>query len=216
MRVEQRKHLLSSGFFIVSFLITFAIFIERLELHRLLGFDERVTNLIRRKIDHPITRFMKFFTFLGSPMVVSTLVALTATFLYRKGRKRDAAAMILANGVGAGFNEGLKYMFRRQRPDIHRLVPAHGYSFPSGHSMGSVMFYGTICYLFCRQVSSILWKTVACLISGFMVVITGISRIYLGVHYPSDVLSGYAAAGACLSASIKGFNAFLSNGALRR
>ncbi|KPV45379.1 hypothetical protein AN477_02165 [Alicyclobacillus ferrooxydans] len=199
----------------VSFLITFAIFIERLELHRLIGFDARITHVVRRKIDHPITRFMKFFTFLGSPAVVSAFVALTASVLYRMGRKRDAAAMIAANAMGAGFNEGLKYMFRRKRPDIHRLVPAHGYSFPSGHSMGSVMFYGTICYFFCRQVSSVLWRIIAFLVSAVMVIITGTSRIYLGVHYPSDVLSGYAAAGAWLSASIKGFHAFLPGGSRR-
>lgn len=215
MHARQSKHLLTSGFFIVSFLIAFAIFVERLELHRLLGFDAKITYLVRRKIDNPLTQFMKFFTFLGSPGVVSTLVILTATLLYGKGRKRDAVAMVIANAAGAGFNEGLKFVFRRRRPDIHRLTPARGYSFPSGHSMGSVMFYGTICYLFCRQVSNIFLKTVAFIASGCMVLITGMSRIYLGVHYPSDVLSGYAAAGAWLSASIKGFNAFLSGRTLR-
>jgi len=212
---HQRKNLLSSGLFIVSFLIIFAIFVETLELHRLLRFDTRIINVVQRRIDNPNTRLMKFFTSLGSPMVVSALVAFTAIFLYRKGQKREAAGMIIANAAGAGFNESLKYVFRRKRPDIHRLVPAHGYSFPSGHSMGSVMFYGTVCYFICRQMTHLFLKTVICVAGGFMVFVTGISRIYLGVHYPSDVVSGYAAAGAWLSASIKGCNAFLSRGGTR-
>ncbi|WAH35891.1 phosphatase PAP2 family protein [Alicyclobacillus dauci] len=212
MHPHQKKKLLSSGLFIISFLITFALFVEKLELHRLLGFDTRIINVVQRKIDAPNTRLMKFFTFLGSPISISVLVMLVAMTFCRKGQIREATCMIIANAAGAGFNEGLKYIFRRQRPDIHRLVPAHGYSFPSGHSMGSVMFYGTLCYFICRQLTNGLLKILLCTASGLMIMITGVSRIYLGVHYPSDVVSGYAAAGAWLSASIKGFNAFLFKG----
>ncbi len=208
MRSHQKRHLLTSVFVILSFLMAFAVFVERLEVHRLMGFDGRIIRLVQRKIDNPLTEFMKFFTFLGSPPVVATFVALTAGLLYRNGHRREALGMVMANAAGAGFNEGLKYMFRRQRPDIHRLVPVHGYSFPSGHSMGSVMFYGTLFYFLFRRASNWLLKAIALVASTFMVLVTGMSRIYLGVHYPSDVISGYAAAGAWLSASMKGFRAF--------
>lgn len=215
MHVHQKKHFLSLGFFIASFLVAFAIFVEKLELRKLVGFDARIIRVVQERIDDPLSRFMKFFTFLGSPIMVSVFVVLSVMSLYRNGQKREAVGMLIANAVGAGFNEGLKYIFRRKRPDIHRLVPVHGYSFPSGHAMGSVMFYGTICYFICRKVSNAVLKLCVYAISGFMVMITGLSRIYLGVHYPSDVLAGYAASGAWLSAAIRGLNAVLGKGVKR-
>lgn len=206
---QTKKNFLSSGMFLILFLITFVVFVEKLELHKLLGFDTAVIRIVQKRIDHSNTRIMKLFTFLGSPAVVSVFVAFSAIALYRTKKKREAVCMVIANAAGAGFNEGLKYIFRRRRPDIHRLVPVHGYSFPSGHSMGSVMFYGTVSYLLCRQMKSGFYKILTCIVSAFMVFMTGVSRIYLGVHYPSDVISGYAAAGTWLSAFIKGFNSTL-------
>lgn len=216
MRRHQKKKLVSSGLFVISFLITFAVFVEKLELHRLVGFDTKIIHVVQRKIDNPNTRLMKWFTFLGSPTMVSALAILFAIYLFRQGKKREALGMVIVNGAGALFNEGLKFIFRRKRPDIHRLVRAHGYSFPSGHSMGSVMFYGTVCYFLWRQLTDGFLKVILCMASGLMVFATGISRIYLGVHYPSDVVSGYAAAGAWLSASIKGLNAFIPKRTKRR
>jgi len=206
---HKRKNLLSSGIFLISFLITFTVFVEKLKLHKLLGFDMKIIRGVQNQIDHSNTRLMKLFTFLGSPAVISVLVAFSVLCLYRYGKKREAMGMFMANAAGAGFNEGLKYIFRRRRPDIHRLISAHGYSFPSGHSMGSVMLYGTLSYFICRQTTSLLLKIFTCAVSVFMVSMTGVSRIYLGVHYPSDVFSGYAAGGAWLSASVKGLNAVL-------
>lgn len=207
---HTKKHLLSSGLFLISFLIVFGVFIEKLRFHKLLGFDMKLIGKVQERIDNPNTRLMKCFTFLGSPLMVSMFVACSVMIFYRFGKRRAATGMLIANAAGVGFNEGLKYLFRRRRPDIHRLVPAHGYSFPSGHAMGSVMFYGTLSYWLCRQFKSISLKVLTCTISGIMVVMTGVSRIYLGVHFPSDVLSGYAAGASWLSASIKGFNAILA------
>lgn len=208
MHHYQKKNLLSSVLVIVSFLIAFLIFVERLELHRLRGFDKSIIRVVQGRIDTENTRLMRFFTFLGSPLCVSGFVAISTLLLYRSGRKKDAAGMFLANAIGAGFNEGLKYTFRRRRPDIHRLVSVHGYSFPSGLSMGSMMFYGTVCYFVFKRLKHAALKVFLYFVSGFMVLLTGLSLIYLGVHYPSDVLAGYAAGGAFLSASITGLNAY--------
>ncbi|MFB5192600.1 phosphatase PAP2 family protein [Alicyclobacillus fastidiosus] len=206
---RKTRSLFSSVVFLLSFLATFAIFVEKLELHKLLGFDMKIIRLVQSRIDRPNTRLMKWFTFLGSPLPVSIFVAFATFVLLVKGRRREAASILVANAAGVGFNEVLKSIFRRRRPDIHRLVLERGYSFPSGHSMGSVIFYGTITYFICRGIRNALLKAVTCVVGMFMVFMTGISRIYLGVHYPSDVVSGYAAGGAWLSASIKGFNAIL-------
>ncbi|GMA59587.1 phosphatase PAP2 family protein [Alicyclobacillus fastidiosus] len=206
---HRRKNLFSSGVFLISFLISFAIFVDKLELHKLLGFDMKIIRVVQARIDRSNTRLMKWFTFLGSPFSVSMLVLFSTIVLYFKGRRREAASLLVANAAGVGFNEVLKFIFRRRRPDIHRLVVEHGYSFPSGHSMGSVIYYGSITYFICRSIQNSFCKVLTSAVGMFMVFMTGMSRIYLGVHYPSDVVSGYAAGGAWLSASIKGFNAVL-------
>lgn len=205
----KRKNVLLSVVFLLGFLIAFAVFAEKLEAHRLYRFDIKVIRWIQSKIDRTNTRLMELFTFLGSPMVVSILVVLSSVILYYKGRRREAKGIIIINAVGVGFNEVLKWIFRRKRPDIHRLITAHGYSFPSGHSMESVMFYGTLSYFACQGTRSIFYKALTYIASMFMILMTGISRIYLGVHYPSDVFAGFAAGGAWLSASLAGLRSIM-------
>lgn len=205
----KRKNVLLSVVFLLGFLIVFAVFAEKLEAHRLYRFDIKVIRWVQSKIDRTNTRLMELFTFLGSPMVISILVVLSCVILYYKGRRREAKGIIITNAVGVEFNEVLKWIFRRKRPDIHRLITAHGYSFPSGHSMGSVMFYGTLSYFACQGTRSIFYKVLTCIASMFMILMTGISRIYLGVHYPSDVFAGFAAGGAWLSVSLAGLRSIM-------
>lgn len=84
----------------------------------------------------------------------------------------------------------LKLVFRRPRPDVLRLVEQSGYSFPSGHAMNSMIFYGLAAYLLVRRGRH--WSRY--LVAGFvavLVLLIGLSRIYLGVHYASDVLAGF-------------------------
>lgn len=92
-------------------------------------------------------------------------------------------------------NEGLKLLFRRLRPDILILHEAGGYSFPSGHSMAAMTFYGLLAYLAYRYGPQG-YQRVLCLLPCLLIVAVGLSRIYLGVHFASDVLAGYLA-GIC-------------------
>ena len=89
-------------------------------------------------------------------------------------------------------NEAFKVIFHRERPDILRLVEAGGFSFPSGHSMISMSFYGFIAYLFYANMKS-RWKYLIISMFSVIILLIGISRIYLGVHYASDVLAGFSA-----------------------
>lgn len=99
----------------------------------------------------------------------------------------------IAVGGGSLLTLLLKNVYDRQRPSINAEIDAVGYSFPSGHSMGSLIFYGFVIYLVVRthQRRWIQWLTVTLL--GMLVLLIGSSRIYLGAHFPSDVLAGYAA-----------------------
>lgn len=111
--------------------------------------------------------------------------------------------------IGSGFiNGGVKALYQRARPtDIEHLIEQGGYAFPSGHSMGSMIVYGGILFLLIRYLSSkrqnYTWlKWGMSLLIGLMILSIGLSRIYLGVHYPSDVIAGFSLGFAWLSLSI--------------
>lgn len=106
--------------------------------------------------------------------------------------------MLLALGGGMAFNLLLKWLYHRERPSIHRLVEESGYSFPSGHSMAAFLFFGMMAMLLTLFVVSRAAKAVIILAAVVLILLVGISRIYLGVHYPSDVLAGFAAGGVWL------------------
>lgn len=100
---------------------------------------------------------------------------------------------LVAVGGGSLLTVLLKHFFSRERPSINETIDAVGYSFPSGHSMGSLIFYGFLIYLVIRtrQAPWLQWASVFGL--SVLIVLIGISRIYLGAHFPSDVIAGYIA-----------------------
>lgn len=112
-------------------------------------------------------------------------------------RKSPFEVPLIANlGISVILNLGLKAMFTRPRPiEVPRLVMEAGYSFPSGHSMAAAAFYGFLIYLIWRGGASKKAKKGGTALLCLVIVLVGLSRIYLGVHYISDVLGGYLAAG---------------------
>ena len=85
----------------------------------------------------------------------------------------------------------LKYIYQRQRPSITHLVHASGYSFPSGHSLGTFMILGAIAIVLAQRLAKKESKIVVYGITGLLIFLVGLSRIYVGVHYPTDVLAGF-------------------------
>lgn len=105
-------------------------------------------------------------------------------------------------------NTLMKQWFHRERPDIHRIIQEVGYSFPSGHSMAAFSLYGVIAYLLWRHLNRRRERVLLIVLAVLMTGGIGWSRIYLGVHYPSDVVGGYAASGAWLMLSIGLFESY--------
>lgn len=182
-------------------------------LEQVLGqFDQNITAFITIYSGPRATELMKLLTEMGSATVMIGLALLiVAGLVYYKNLYWDAGMLTIALGGAFFMNYLLKLAFHRPRPDIISLVQASGYSFPSGHAMASLAFYGMLAFL--------LWsyfKTSKMVYMGIVVIVLlvlgiGISRIYLGVHYPSDVLAGYAAAGVWLTGCIMALNTLKSN-----
>lgn len=133
-------------------------------------------------------------TGLGSVAVLSGVVALVAGFLFLSRHHAASLFVIAASLGGLGLNNLLKTFFGRDRPDeALRLVEISSHSFPSGHAMSSATIYLTLAVLLVRLVERRREKAYifgAALLLSFCV---GLSRVYLGVHYPTDVIAGWAA-----------------------
>jgi membrane-associated phospholipid phosphatase len=133
---------------------------------------------------------MASITRLGNPVFVVVLVAIALTWLLYQ-RKRLEFAMLMVACVGAvGLNSGLKLVFGRSRPHLWSpLIHETTYGFPSGHALGSLVLYGFLAYLYAQRYPRRAKVTYG--IMAILVGLIGLSRLYLGVHYPTDVLAGY-------------------------
>lgn len=137
----------------------------------------------------PLTAIMKFITNLGSAY---TLIAISiVSFIFIKNKK--IGKCITANLIiSTVLNQILKNIVQRPRPEEYMIIKENGYSFPSGHSMVSMAFYGLIIYLIWKNMKNVKLKYMLCGLISILIPLIGFSRIYLGVHYTSDVLGGFA------------------------
>ena len=155
--------------------------------NQVLPIDLWVYRKMEGLIHEPITTIMKIFTFLGEPKTIVIFSFLWAIYLFKKEKEelKPFCSILL---ISVCFIVCLKLLFMRERPDILRLIPIDGYSFPSGHSIISVSFYGYLMTYFIEHSK----KTILFIPGIFFILGIGLSRIYLGVHYFSDVLAGYS------------------------
>ena len=195
---------LFSGFMIsLVSLIGFSCIAILMNRQKLSQFDQELISSIQGFESPALTLVMKFFTLIGSFPSVFVIALSASLFLYYVLKHR--MELILFGSVVIGtpiINQILKQFFHRARPDLHRLIEIGGYSFPSGHAMNAFAVYGIITFLLWRHIPSRLGRTILILISSGFIFMIGTSRIYLGVHYPSDIIGGYFASGFWLSLAI--------------
>ena len=151
------------------------------------------------------TPIAKFITNLGGAIFLIVLTVLL--FILIKNKKIGAS--ILGNLViVTALNQLLKFILHRPRPTEYRIIEATGYSFPSGHSMVSMAFYGYLMYLTYKYIKNKYLKWTIIIILSLLICLIGISRIYLGVHYTSDVLGGFLISISYLVIYISAVNKF--------
>ncbi|AWN33731.1 MAG: phosphatase PAP2 family protein [Lactobacillus helsingborgensis] len=153
-------------------------------------FDRTVINIICN--NNPILiKFATVFTNLGNTNVimVETILLVIVLALFKKFAYAffTAGTMIAANG----YNWIIKHAIARHRPFTHHLVAAHGYSFPSGHSVGSATLFGILIVLTILLIKNKAAKTVLCIVWACFPILIGYTRIFSHVHYPSDVVGGF-------------------------
>jgi membrane-associated phospholipid phosphatase len=183
---------------LVAFLV-FAVFATAVVRGATQGADEAVLHWFAARRTPLLDFVMQELTTIGN-IAVLTLVGGTAALVLWVTRHRWSVLLLALAGVGGVLiNSALKDWFARPRPDVveaiaHVMTP----SFPSGHAMNSLIVYGSVAYVVGRLGGSpllrrFIWGTAAMIVAGI-----GVSRVYLGVHYPSDVLAGFLAGSAWL------------------
>lgn len=157
------------------------------------GLDHAAFEFARGHTTPDMTGFMKFVTFFASKnfLIIGSL-SLAAIFMFYKKHRWDSVRIPVVAAGSTLLNQVLKYLFERPRP-ASAFLEQSGMSFPSGHAMIGAAFYGLLIYLVWTKVrhSGLRWFLVVLL--GIWVLLIGYSRIYLNVHYASDVLAGWSA-----------------------
>lgn len=163
-------------------------------------FDATVRGAVHNHATPLLTSIMQDFSFLGSVtwVLIFCLLVVGACFYFK--RPRIAAFLaITMTGVSA-LDYVLKLSFHRPRPVAFFGVAPSSYSFPSGHALGSLCLYGILASVLSDRMRSRKQKLFVWLAAAFLVAMIGLSRIYLGVHYPSDVIAGYLAGAVWVTA----------------
>ncbi len=202
------------AFGIVATLVIGEDFVElavllRQESPLMLDIDRMVYRWAASMRSDPATLFFLAFTHIGGPIGLAVIALGVAVLLFEQ-RHRGLSLYVTVTGSMSGvLNLLLKEIFARTRPDLaEALRRATGYSFPSGHAMGSMVVFGSLAYVVARVHGR--WRprsaTIAVLLSSIVAV--GLSRVYLGVHWISDIAAGYVAGMVWLVVATVTFEAF--------
>lgn len=192
-------------FFVLSLIsaVGFATIAVLVGVQAISGFDNAIISYVQGQESQTLTQIMKFFTFIGTGLPITVISLIIMIVLYKVLNFRRELLFFIGVILGSTLlNVILKSIFHRDRPTLNRFVEATGYSFPSGHSMASFTLYGVICFLLWKHAKYAYIRVILVCCSSIVVIAIGLSRIYLGVHYPSDVVGAYFASGTWLAVSI--------------
>ena len=184
---DKQTYLTKGSFALLLFVILG--YIVKFYPDMLIGFDQPIQTAIRGDLPDFLTILFRTITHLIDIPVIITWVLIVAFIFYRKQWKLESYLM-LGNLTLAGILiVTFKNIYQRPRPEILHLVEEKGFSFPSGHSLAVTIMVGTLIVIFSQRIKDQLWKRIVQILLGLYLVSVLISRVYLGVHYPSDVLA---------------------------
>lgn len=180
--------------FSVFSILVFGLIAEDILDQEIMRMDTYIVDWIHSYNTPLLDSIMFWVTQIGSFNLIFSFSLFIIYWLY-KYKKDNISILFFIVTVGGGgiLNSVLKIAFKRARPSVDSLFDALGYSFPSGHSMGAMIFYGFIGYLIIKSQSRTKFtKTISTFLLTVFILIIGISRVYLNAHFPSDVIAGYS------------------------
>lgn len=181
-------------------LVIFSLLSILVVTDNIMWFDNAIYSIVSKMMCKPMTLFFKNVTILFD---TETVIGILVAFVIFAGNKKLAGIVSLNTGLCVLVNQITKHIFLRPRPVGISLIKQGGYSFPSGHSMISFAFIGLFIYMILSSKLSKGKKIFFSSLLGLLILIIGTSRIYLGVHFASDVLAGFALSCAYLILFIK-------------
>ena len=184
------KFIKSRWFVLALLLLVFAVLLEEVFERETLVTDRLAYGFFVQNLRAPyLTGILKIITELGGTIFL-TLMGILSIFLVKNKIIKWLIPLNLV--LSAIINTSLKYLIQRPRPEGYRLIEQGGFSFPSGHSMSSMAFYGFLIYLVHKKVKNEKKSKIYTAVFSILIILIGLSRIYLGVHYASDVLAGFS------------------------
>jgi undecaprenyl-diphosphatase len=172
--------------------------------------DQAIHAWVGHERQAAMTALLITATTTGGPVGGAVIVAVVAAALLVKKERASAIFLVVTAGAGAPLNMALKLIFARARPDLtSALVAARSYSFPSGHAMESFIVFGALAYIALRQRWSWAARSAALAMALMVVVLVGVSRVYLGVHWASDIAGGWSAGSVWLASAVMAFEMLL-------
>lgn len=188
--MKKIKELIIKNYKWIIFFLFFVIFLaiaEDVFEQEIFEFDSVVYNFLVNNRNEVLNNFFKIITQFGSAIVLIIITILCVIFIRDKKYKILVPANLVTIAI---INIVLKNFFLRPRPNEFRLIEETGYSFPSGHAMASTAFYGLLIYIVHEKVENKILRNTICIMLGLLILLISISRIYVGVHYTSDVIAG--------------------------
>jgi undecaprenyl-diphosphatase len=160
--------------------------------------DHAITSFIQTRDSEGGERFFVAVSLFGGPLLTALITVVTLALAKRRDWLR-AAVVALGSACAAGLNTALKQIFHRGRPEYAtEFIPHQSWSFPSGHAMNSIVAYGIMLYLLIEHTRDSPRRRLIIGATATLVFLVALSRVYLGVHYLSDVVAGWLAGGAWL------------------
>jgi membrane-associated phospholipid phosphatase len=194
---SHRHHLINSlrkqGLWLIIYLLILSIvawLCTEVWEREAFSFDRSLLLWIHQFATPQLDRVMLFITAVGDPPTVITIFMITIAWLGLQQRYIDGMRFAIVCLGGILLNQMMKLFFAKPRPELwQRLIVETSFSFPSGHAVGSIVVYGFIAYILAKQLPRS--KQYVYMAATIIIGAIGFSRLYLGVHYPTDVIAGY-------------------------
>ena len=184
---DKQTFMMKGSFALLLFMIIG--YIVKFYPEMLVGFDQPIQTAIRGDLPETLTLLFRAITHLIDIPVIISWVLIVAFIFYRKQWKMESYLMLGNLALAGILIVTFKNIYQRPRPEILHLVEEKGFSFPSGHSLAVTIMVGTLIVILSQRIKDQLWKRIVQILLGLYLVSVLISRVYLGVHYPSDVLA---------------------------